>query len=84
MFDFVHLEQEEGWRQDGLASATHFNPSRSQQEHGDGMISPSNTMGAMVWARTLKERSHSERTQRTSRSKGKDSHWSQAGVRLCI
>ena len=48
MFDFVHSEQEEGWREVGFANATHFSPSRSQREHGNGMTSPSDRISATV------------------------------------
>jgi len=39
MFDLVHSTQEEGWRPEGAAIATHTNFFSSQREH-EGMISP--------------------------------------------
>jgi hypothetical protein len=50
-FDLVHSEHEEGCRDEGLASATQTNPSFAQREHGDGMISPSDSIEATVRAR---------------------------------
>ena len=51
MFDLVHSKQKEGYQDEGLASATHTNPSFAQQEYGDGITSPSDSMAATVWAR---------------------------------
>jgi len=50
-FALVHSEQEEGCRDEGLASATQTNPSFAQREHGDGIISPSDSIEATVRAR---------------------------------
>jgi hypothetical protein len=50
-FALVHSEHEEGCRDEGLASATQTNPSFAQREHGDGIISPSDSMAVTVRAR---------------------------------
>jgi hypothetical protein len=47
----VHSEHKEGCRDEGLASVTQTNPSFAQREHGDGMISPSDSIKATVRAR---------------------------------
>jgi len=50
MFALVHSKQDKGCQDEGLTSVTHTNPAFAQREHGDGIISLSNSMAATVRA----------------------------------
>ena len=47
----MHSKQDEGYQDKGLASAIYTNPAFEQQEHGDGIISPSDSIDEAVRAR---------------------------------
>ena len=49
MFDFIHSEQEEGWRLEGAAIATQTNFFLAQREY-IGMISLSKRITAIIQA----------------------------------
>jgi len=60
MFALVHLEQEEGYQDKGLANATQTSPSFAQQEQGIAITLPSNSMEEIVRRQRLTQNREEE------------------------